>query len=362
MENAISIIRFILQSLLSIWPYLVITIPLAVAVQVTGIAGYLNRTFSKRPFLAILLATLAGAFSPLCSCSVVPLIATMLIGGVPLAPVMSFWIASPSMDPELIPLSIATIGWELSLWRIGSSLVISLVAGFATHLAVRRGVLGNDFLLNNSGSPTGKQSLSRLVLRFIGKKLRQVQYVFVSSPRLAVQIKTVGGSMVNCCLPEKSILLQQELLYEKKDPCISCSMPPKENIYGRILRQTWESTFMILKYMLLAFLINGVINIYVPQDYLTPLLHNQKWYSVILATLIGIPTYTSNLLALPLIGGFLEMGMNPAAALAFLLAGPVTTIPAMVAVWGIVKKKVFFLYLMFAITGAMLSGLLYLLF
>ena len=54
----------------SIWPYLLITIPLAVAVQMSGAARYINSAFQARPMVAILLATAVGAFSPFCSCSV----------------------------------------------------------------------------------------------------------------------------------------------------------------------------------------------------------------------------------------------------------------------------------------------------
>lgn len=77
------------------------------------------------------------------------------------------------------------------------------------------------------------------------------------------------------------------------------------------------------------------------------------------AALIGIPAYTSNLTALPLVSGLLSLGMNPGAALAFLIAGPPTTLPAMVAVWGIVKKKIFFLYVSFSLVGAIIFGILF---
>jgi hypothetical protein len=51
------------------------------------------------------------------------------LGGMPPAPVMSFWIASPSMDPEIFFLSTASIGWvyhtyirpERSAWQKNQS-------------------------------------------------------------------------------------------------------------------------------------------------------------------------------------------------------------------------------------------------
>ena len=48
--------------------------------------------------------------------------------------------------------------------------------------------------------------------------------------------------------------------------------------------------------------------------------------------------------------------MVPGAAIAFLIAGPVTTIPAMTAVYGIVHRRLFALYLGIGLLGAMIMG------
>ncbi|MDP7544503.1 MAG: permease, partial [Anaerolineales bacterium] len=96
METLQPVFDFVLSHLLKIWPFLLVTIPIAAAVNLFGAAQHINRAFQARPIIAIFLATAVGAFSPLCSCTVIPVIASLLIGGVPLAPVMSFWVASPS--------------------------------------------------------------------------------------------------------------------------------------------------------------------------------------------------------------------------------------------------------------------------
>ena len=66
----------------------------------------------------------------------------------------------------------------------------------------------------------------------------------------------------------------------------------------------------------------------------------------------------SNITELPLIGGLLELGMNEGASIAFLISGPITTLPAMAAVWGLVRRKIFLMYVSFALIGAILFGLL----
>jgi uncharacterized membrane protein YraQ (UPF0718 family) len=50
--------------------------------------------------------------------------------------------------------------------------------------------------------------------------------------------------------------------------------------------------------------------------------------------------------------------LRAGAAIAFLIAGPVTTVPAMAAVWGVIRPRVFALYVGVGLGGAVLLGLL----
>ena len=154
-EPVLEISQFIAEAFLHIWPYVIVTVPLAVAVQMSGASRFIKRAFEAGPLIAILLATLVGAFSPFCSCGVIPVIASLLIGGVPLAPVMSFWIASPSMDPEIFFLSVGMIGWELAVWRLAATLVLSFGAGLLAHAILQRGWLGPSVLRTRIRRPCG---------------------------------------------------------------------------------------------------------------------------------------------------------------------------------------------------------------
>jgi uncharacterized membrane protein YraQ (UPF0718 family) len=142
---------FMVKAFIHIWPYLVITIPIAVAVNMSGASKHIKRAFDTGPIVAILLATIVGAFSPFCSCGVIPVIAALLIGGVPLPPVMAFWIASPSMDPEIFFLSVGTIGWDLAIWRLLGTLVMSLSSGFITHALRQVGWIRPEILKRKIG-------------------------------------------------------------------------------------------------------------------------------------------------------------------------------------------------------------------
>ncbi|SDL55848.1 hypothetical protein SAMN04488034_10545 [Salinimicrobium catena] len=355
MEEIIKISEFILNSFIHIWPYLLITIPIAVGVQISGAAKYINQAFSKKPLVAILLATVVGAFSPFCSCGVIPVIASLLIGGVPLAPVMAFWIASPSMDPEIFFLSTATIGWDLSVWRLAATFGISLFSGYFTHFALKKGLLGKEILRSDALEAGGALNFGFSEIR---SKTREILNSF-RAPQLqfAASGSTSGEPKLNCCAPVKESSCETQQSPSKS----SCNLPVpgKPSNAARLLTETRKATWMVVKFMFLAFLVNALITFYVPQELISSFLGGDGPGAVVTAALTGIPAYTSNLTALPLVSGLLGLGMNAGAALAFLIAGPTTTLPAMVAVYGIVKRKIFLLYLGFTLTGAVFFGILY---
>jgi uncharacterized membrane protein YraQ (UPF0718 family) len=80
---------------------------------------------------------------------------------------------------------------------------------------------------------------------------------------------------------------------------------------------------------------------------------------VFLAALVGMPAYLNGYAAVGLLGGLLEQGMAPGAAMSFVIAGGVSCIPAAIAVWALVKPRVFVAYLGIAMIGAILAGLVW---
>lgn len=110
------------------------------------------------------------------------------------------------------------------------------------------------------------------------------------------------------------------------------------------------------KWLLLAFFLEALIIRYVPQGAIAGVLGEGSRFAVVLAALIGIPLYLNNVAALPIVSGLLAQGMQPGAAIAFLIAGPVTTVPAMSAVWAVVTSRVFALYVSVSLVGAVVLG------
>jgi uncharacterized membrane protein YraQ (UPF0718 family) len=270
------------------------------------------------------------------------------------------------MDPEIFFLSVATLGWKLAVWRLAGTLALSLGAGFITHLMFQHNWLGTGILRDQRAPDrAGAGMLFNRSWRYVQLWMSQLSGLprsFYSPPVPA----GIGGAEAT---PAGGTIDVPTQLDNNGDAgCdTGCSVGDSRpsaplSFRKQLANETWQVTIMVVQFMALAFLLEAIIVLFVPQRWVTGLLGGEGIWTIAIAALIGVPVYTSNLSALALVGGLLAQGMNPAAALAFLIAGPTTTLPAMAAVWGLTTRRVFGLYVSFALVGALVVGLLYSLF
>jgi hypothetical protein len=317
--------RFVAGAVVSVLPAFVLSVGLAALVRALRLDGVIRQAVTAQAGRAVVLATAVGAFSPLCSCTVIPVIGGLLLGGVPLAPVMSFWVASPTMDPEMFALTVALLGWPLALTRLAATLVLSLGAGYVTLALTRGGLLREDVLKR---APRPAPAAPRPALS------------------LARPLPVIAGG--SCCGASAAPPASGGLGF-LGDRLRGVDWPA----VGRdMVEQGWR----LGRWLILAFVLEALIIRYVPQAALAGVLGAEGRFAVILAALVGVPLYLNNVSALPIVSGLLAQGMQPGAAIAFLIAGPVTTVPAMSAVWGIVRPRIFALYLGVALVGAVVLG------
>ena len=75
------------------------------------------KRFLSKPNQAIsyVLGMVFGAMTPFCSCSTIPILAGLLNSKVPFGPAMSFLISSPLMNPLMIFMLWALLGWKVAI-------------------------------------------------------------------------------------------------------------------------------------------------------------------------------------------------------------------------------------------------------
>jgi uncharacterized membrane protein YraQ (UPF0718 family) len=352
MSEVLAVARFVAGELVGVFPAFLLSMALAVLVRALKLDAMIRTAVETRVGLAVLLATAVGAFSPLCSCTVIPVVSGLLLSGVPLAPVMSFWVASPTMDPEMFALTVATLGWPLAIVRLGATLILSLAAGYLTLALQRGGFLTTEVLRATLTRPGPAKGLLAVVPSGLAAR----------AP--AISGGSGNGGSTTCCAP---VTPAPGSRCGDGEPARHGAAPGWSSLLAARLRDIhWPSfglemagqSYRLGRWLVLAFVLEAVMLRYVPQATIAGVLGEGSRFAVALAALIGIPLYLNNVSALPIVSGLLAQGMQPGAAIAFLIAGPVTTVPAMSAVWGVVRPRVFALYAGVALAGAVVLGAL----
>jgi uncharacterized membrane protein YraQ (UPF0718 family) len=74
---------------------------------------------------------------------------------------------------------------------------------------------------------------------------------------------------------------------------------------------------------------------------------------------VGVPAYLNGYAAIPTVSALIDLGMAPGAGLAFMVAGGVTSIPAAMAVFALVRRAVFTWYIALGLAGSLAVGFAY---
>lgn len=293
-------LAFTAKALTSIAPWIAASVALAAAARASGADALIARAFEGRPARMIVLASLFGALSPFCSCGVVPVVAGLLAAGVPLAPVLAFCLASPLMDPSQFLLLAGTIGTGFAVAKTFAAVGAGLLGGFGTLALARTGWLGDATRVPRASCCAAKKAT----------KAEPPVWRFWTVPERAQTFIVTAGS------------------------------------------QAW----FLGKILAVAFALESLMLAYIPAEKVAGLLADAGSLAIPLAVLLGVPAYLNGLAAIPLVNGLIGLGMSPAVGLAFMVAGGITSVPAALAVWTLLKPRAFALYLGFAALAALGAG------
>lgn len=298
-------ITFAIKAILSTGVFIVIAVLLVAYVKASGAESLLAKAFEGNPVRMVILAALLGGLSPFCSCEVIPFIAALLAVGAPLSAVMAFWLSSPLMDPAMFTITWGEIGLPFALGKTAAAVSLGMMGGFLTMAFAKSTVFADP--------------------------LRE-------KPQ-------VGG----CCGVKNPISGQPVWQFWTE--------APRREVFRDTVQ---ENALFLFKWLMLAYLFEALMVQYIPAaELIAQTLGGQGIGTVLMAALVGMPAYLNGYAAVGLIGGLLDQGMAQGAAMAFVVAGGVSSIPAAVAVWALVKPRVFGAYLGIALIGAVAAGMIW---
>lgn len=109
-------------------------------------------------------------------------------------------------------------------------------------------------------------------------------------------------------------------------------------------------------YIIIGVLVGAAIHNWIPEEFISALLGQDKWYSVLLATAIGIPMYADIFGALPIAEALVYRGVGVGTVLAFMMAVTAISPPSLIMLNQVVKSKLLGVFVGIVIVGIIMIG------
>ena len=248
----------------------------------------IKRFLSKRnQAISYVLGMVFGAMTPFCSCSTIPILAGLLNSKVPFGPAVSFLIASPLMNPLMIFMLWALLGWKVAIVYFIVLAIFSILTGFVfskmnlaeTYKGVN--VKGDGFFANKTGS--------------------RVKHA---------------------------------------------------------LNDAWAFLYPMLPYLFIGVFIGAFIYGFVPETFITIYASGGGIISVFIASIIGIPMYIRPETMLPIAEALASKGMSLGTVVALIIGGAGASIPEVVLLSKLFKKKFVISFVIAILVVAISTGLM----
>ncbi len=166
-------------------------------------------------------------------------------------------------------------------------------------------------------------------------------------------LAVIGGTIIGKAKMEKyvepfvygnqAMELEQESLTVKDRLAIS-----KDQV-EEIVKRVWL-------YILIGVGIGALIHNWIPQEMISALLGQDKWYSVLIATIVGAPMYADIFGTLPIAEALVTKGVGIGTALAFMMAVTALSLPSLIMLKKVVKTKLLAMFFLIVIFGILIIG------
>ncbi len=109
-------------------------------------------------------------------------------------------------------------------------------------------------------------------------------------------------------------------------------------------------------YILIGVGIGAAIHNWIPEDVISAVVGQDKWYSVLIATLVGIPMYADIFGTLPIAEALVYKGVGLGTALAFMMSVTALSLPSMIMLKKVVKTKLLTVFFGVVTIGIIIIG------
>jgi hypothetical protein len=289
-------VTFFFYDVIKIFILLSVLIYLASYIQSYFTPERTRKILSKyKGIWANIIGALLGTVTPFCSCSSIPIFIGFTKAGLPVGVTFSFLISSPLVDLASVILLASIFNWQIALAYVVVGLLIAIIGG-------------------------------------------TVISIFKMDKYVADFIKVDNNKIVE----------DQEIeTMTKKDRRIYAKDQVKE-----IIRRVWI-------YILIGVFIGALIHGVVPRDWVATVLGENNPFSVLIATIVGIPMYADIFGTLPIAEALVSKGVQIGTVLAFMMAVTALSLPSIIMIKKVVKMKLLLTFVGIVTAGIIIMGYLF---
>jgi uncharacterized membrane protein YraQ (UPF0718 family) len=291
-------------------PYLLFGFAVAGCLHILIRRELVERWLGKPGMNGVVKASVLGVPMPLCSCSVIPVAASLRKSGATRGATASFLSSTPQTGVDSIMATYALLGGVFTAVRVFVAFICGIVAGY----------LIERFCQNNTPDKTS------------------------TSP----QLFTLAPAVTSPLTPPSPKKLATE------DCCTSTTAAQRRPVEA--LRYGFVTLPADLgKALIFGLLLAGLITTLMPENLLSGALSAGPM-AFLLATAISIPLYVCATASIPMAFAFMAAGLSPGATLVFLITGPATNTATIAAVWKMLGRRATAIYLFSLLVISWLAG------
>lgn len=123
--------------------------------------------------------------------------------------------------------------------------------------------------------------------------------------------------------------------------------------------QVFDIVKRVWLYVVLGVGIGAAIHNWIPESIISAVLGQDKWYSVLVATAVGIPIYADIFGTLPIAEALVSKGVGLGTALSFMMAVTALSLPSMIMLKNVIKMKLLVFFIGIVTLGIILIGYLF---
>ncbi|MFA6807886.1 MAG: permease [Eubacteriales bacterium] len=175
-----------------------------------------------------------------------------------------------------------------------------------------------------------------------------IAYVIVG-----IVLAVLGGTIISRAKLEKyveSFVFSTKMMeVQQEDLQVRDRIDFSKDQVLNIIKKVWL-------YILIGVGIGAAIHNWIPENVISALLGQDKWYSVLLATFIGVPIYADIFGTLPIAEALVFKGVGIGTALSFMMGVTALSLPSMILLKKVVKTKLLVVFAGIVTIGIIIIG------